>query len=155
MLLAKPSNYLTARFRLKPSRKCSTSPNQFRCVSGTYTINLTAKHTTYPSLAPATHTAEIDVQNDCAQSSVNLSPSPPTDGWLKFNGQNYTPGMVVPFVADWAYDVSKLILNESKCQSMSIDQKLLLFADSATYGSSTVSIFSATKNPSAQEFVEP
>ena len=63
--------------------------------------------------------------------------------------------MVVPFVVDWAYDVSKLILSNTVCYSYSTNSTLKLFADSATYGSSAVSIFSTTKNPSAQEFVKP
>ena len=77
----------------------------------------------------------------------------PPDGWLKINGQNYTPGMAVPFVADWEYDSSKFILNESKCMAMSKDERLLLFIESATYGSSgSISIFNDTKNASYQGF---
>jgi len=74
----------------------------------------------------------------------------PANGWFKINGINYTPGMVVPFVADIAFNFSKLILNESKCQVMSDDSKLKLFSISATYGSAAVTIFDATKNPTTQ-----
>ena len=79
----------------------------------------------------------------------------PVAGWLRNNGQNYTEGMVIPFVADWNYDFSKLILSEGKCQAMSFNSQLKLFYESATYGSSgSITIFDSLKNASSQMFVD-
>jgi len=84
---------------------------------------LKASHPNNPN-NEQTHLFSITVQNDCAKSSVSLLPAMPADEWLKINDQNYTPGIVVPFVADIKFDFSKLILNEGKCQVMSINQRL-------------------------------
>ena len=55
--------------------------------------------------------------------------------------------MVVPFVADFIFDYTKLTITEPKCLVMSTDSKLVAYLDSAYYGDNAITIVDRNTNP--------